>query len=122
MRSVILVACVVLGSCATDSDPEPPPEASSASPASSAGISRDDAIEIAREAVSAMATEWQVSAVTAGPLEQAVPEFESYEWARDLPTDLPVWRVALTSGELSALVVTDFMDGRVYGVVAGIAD
>ena len=102
------------------------PEASSAPTASplppSAGISRDDAIEIAREAVSEMASEWQVGAVTAGPLEQAVPEFESYEWARDLPADLRVWRVALTSGELGSLVVTDFMDGRVYGVVAGIAD
>ena len=66
--------------------------------------------------------EWQVGAATAGRLEQVVPEFEIYEWARDLPTDLRVWRVGLTSGELSALVVTDFFDGRVYGVVVGIAN
>ncbi len=69
-----------------------------------------------------MGEEWQVDAVTAGPLRQVVPEFESYEWARDLPADLRVWRVGLESGDLSALVVTDFMDGRVYGVVVGIAN
>jgi hypothetical protein len=119
---IIAMACLLLAGCATA--PEPEPSAPTASPpAPSEGISRADAIEAAREAASQMvAEEWQIGAVTAGRLGQVVPEFENYEWARDLPTDLRVWRVGLVSGELSALVVTDFVDGSVYGVVVGIAN
>jgi hypothetical protein len=69
-----------------------------------------------------VAEEWQVGTVAAGRLGQIVPEMEHYDWARDLPPDLRVWRVGLVSGDLSALVVTDFTDGSVYGVVVGIAN
>ena len=115
------MACLLLTGCG---GPAPEPSASAASPpALSEGISRNDAIEVARQAASEMAAEeWRIGSVTSGPLGQVVPEFEDYEWARDLPADLRVWRVGLVSGELSALVVTDFMDGHVYGAVVGIAN
>ncbi len=121
-RSIIAIACLLLAGCAALAEPEP--SAPTAAPsAPSKETSRDDAIELARNAASdVVGEEWQVDEVTAGPLGQVVPELERYDWARDLPTDLRVWRVGLVSGNLSALVVTDFVDGSVYGVVVGIAN
>lgn len=121
-RLLVSIACLLATGCGTL--PEPEPSAPTGSPtAPSEGISRTDAIEAARDAASdVLAEEWQVDAVTAGPLGQVVPDLEHHEWARDLPTDLRVWRVGLVSGDLSALVVTDFIDGSVYGVVVGIAN
>ena len=121
-RLLVAVACLLSTGCGAL--PEPEPSAPTGSPpAPPEGISRTDAIEAARIAASdVVAEEWQVGAVTAGPLGQVVPDLEHHEWARDLPADLRVWRVGLVSGDLSALVVTDFIDGSVYGVVVGIAD
>jgi hypothetical protein len=114
------MAGLVLAGCGTEPEPSAP---TATLPAPSEGISRNEAVEAARDAASNMvADEWQVRAATAGLLGQVVPESEKYEWARDLPRDLRVWRVSFVSGDLSALVVTDFIDGRVYGVVVGIAN
>jgi hypothetical protein len=116
------MACLLSTGCGAISEPEPSAPTGSP-PARSEAISREDAIEVARDAASdVVAEEWQIDAVTAGPLGQVVPDLEHHEWARDLPTDLRVWRVGLVSGDLSALVVTDFIDGSVYGVVVGIAN
>lgn len=118
----IAIACALLGGCATPSEPQPPVPTASR-PAPSETVSRNQAIEAALGAAGGVADEeWQVRSATAGTLGQVLPEREHYEWATDLQSDLPVWGVSLMSGDRSALVVLDFTDASVYGVVLGIAN
>ena len=114
------MACVLLAACGAGPGQE---LQSPSTPVESAGISRDDAVEAALDAAGAMVAEdWQPDSVIAGPLGEVLPDRDRYDWARNLPSDLQVWRVGLVSGDLSALVVTDFIDGTAYGVVVGIAN
>lgn len=96
----------------------PPNETPDETPA---GISREDAVDAALNALEDTA-EWEVAVAEAGPLGQVRPGWEDYEWGRGLAADVLVWRVFLTSGDLSAEVVMDFVDGSVYGASQGIVN
>lgn len=86
-----------------------------------AGISREDAVDAALDALEDTA-KWEVAVAEAGPLGEVRPGWEDTEWGRGLPAALLVWRVFLVSGDLSAEVVIDFVDGSVYGWTQGIAN
>lgn len=77
------------------------------------GISRQEAMEIAREALPA--EEWEELFANAGPVGQ-YNQWGGFEWAADLPADLWVWTVSVSRGGGAVEVVIDFVDGRVYGV------
>jgi hypothetical protein len=115
------MGCLLLTGCGTEElDPSAPRVSL---PGQSAGISRTDAIEAARDAASdVVAEDWQVDGVTQGALGQVMPDREHYDWARVLPGDLPVLRINFVSGDIGAIVVLDSTDGTVYGVVVGIAN
>ena len=116
------LGCLLLAGCGTESEPDPSAPKVSL-PAPSAGLSRDDAIEAARDAASdVVAEDWQVDGVTQGALGLVMPDREHYDWARVLPGDLPVLRISFVSGDMGALVVMDSTDGTVYGVVVGIVN
>jgi hypothetical protein len=95
-------------------EPEPFP------PAPPDALSKDDAVDAARDAVPG-AEEWRVADVRAGPLGQLDFLWETYEWADDLSADRWVWSVFLTRGDQGARVVIDFVDGSVYGVIGSIS-
>jgi hypothetical protein len=95
-------------------EPEP-----SFAPEPSDGISRDDAVDAARDVVPE-AAEWDVIAVEAGP----VGQFEylvSQPFISEVPADRWVWVIDLghgpSLGAEGSWVVIDYLDGRVYGVI-----
>jgi hypothetical protein len=94
----------------------------SRSPVPTGGITRDEAVEIARTALREAGEDWDVVFAEAGPLERVRPDWQASEWGASLPGDLRVWRVVMVAGELSAEVVIDSADGSVYGSVIGIAN
>ena len=106
----------------------PPPESAhpqSASPAAappSDGISREEAVDAALEAVDPLGGDWTVTQAQVGAIGRIRPGWHEEEWGQELPGDLPVWRVALVAGELGAEVIIDFTDGSVYNSTAGIAN
>ena len=136
MRSIGLALLVLLSGCAAQA-PEPstpavPASATStasapASPSASASrslgpISRDEAVDLARRAVRETGANWQVVLARAGPLGEVRPRWEDLESWQDLSADLPVWRVVLAAGDLSAEVLIDSRNGSVYSTVVGIAN
>jgi hypothetical protein len=123
MRSLRLAASVlVLAACAapTLSSATPAPAPSRAS--TTERISRDQAVAVARDALQEAGEDWDVVLADAGQLGEVRPGWEEYEWAQGLSADLPVWRVVMVAGELSAEVVIDSGDGSVYGSIIGIAN
>jgi hypothetical protein len=86
------------------------------------GVSRNEAVDIARDALRGAGDDWDVVLAEARPLRQVSPGWQELEWGRGLSADLPVWRVVMVVGELSAEVVIDFVDGSVYSSTMGIAN
>ena len=121
LRSIGLSVVLVLVGCAAPAPPESLP-ASAASSAAADGISRTEAVDVARDALQGVDEDWDVVLAEAGPLGQVRPGWEESEWGRDLPADIRVWRVVLVAGELSAEVVLDQVDGLVYSSIVGIAN
>ena len=97
--------------------PDPVPTAAQPSD----GISEDEALQAAREVVPDP-EEWELVYATAGPLGRVEPAWESYPWAEDLSPDLWVWRVFLVRGDMGAIVIMDFADGSVHGILDVIVD
>jgi len=99
---------------------EPPPD----------GISAEEAMAVAREALAEgpdhdrapWEGDWEVGPAQAGPIDQAVFGRGSWNWARDLPPDLWVWSVYHSRGDRAAQVIIDFVDGTVYGIAEFILD
>jgi hypothetical protein len=89
-------------------------------PAPTGGVSRDEALQAAHDAFPE-AENWEV-AVGAGQVAQMVPGWDSYDWLRGLDPGHWVWQVFLSHGDRGAVVVIDFIDGSVYGVVELILD
>jgi hypothetical protein len=94
--------------------PAPVPTA----PEPSGGISRDAAVDAARDALPDGA-EWEVGVVETGPLGRLDPLWETNDWSRDLSGDLWVWRVFLLNDGSGAEVFIDYVDGSVYVVTSG---
>ncbi len=95
-----------------------PPEPVEPAPAPTDGISKNEALDIAYDAVPEM--DGRDVVAEAGAVAHVVPGWESYEWLRDLNPDRWVWRVFLVNGDRGAEVVIDFVDGSVYGVADSI--
>jgi hypothetical protein len=93
----------------------------SSTPAPPDGISGDDAVTIAREALS-VGEAWEVIVVAAGPLGQLMPYRAEDDWAGDLSADLWVWQVFLVRGDRGAHVWIDYVDGSVYGITETIVN
>ena len=123
MRLIGLVLVLAVTGCAA---PEPPPSTELDSPSPSSepappdGISRDEAVDVALGALPDQA--WRVVRADAGRLGQVRPDWAQTDWGRDLSADLRVWNVVLRSGDVSAGVVLDFVDGAVYDTIVGIAN
>ena len=115
---------LVLAGCASDapSSTEPAPPEPSPSATAAQEISRDEAIDLARAALRALGEDWEVVAATEGTVRQVRPNWKDYPWAERLSGDLRVWSVAMVSGDLSAQVLLDPLDGSVHGYVAGVAN
>lgn len=79
------------------------------------GISREEAVDTARNAVED-GPEWELAVAMSGPLGQIDTSWETNDWSHDLSADLWVWRVFLTRGDRGAEVMIDFVDGTVYHV------
>jgi len=124
VRLLGVVLALVLAACAAPApdSPTPAPASVSPSPASTPGISRDDAVDVAREALREVGDDWRVVRVESGALERIMPRWREYEWGRGLAADLPVWHVVMVAGEINGEVLIDFVDGSVYGSVVGIAN
>ena len=115
MRSIGLALLVILSGCAA---PAPRSSAaSSSSPEPTDGISRNEAVEVASDALPPVGEDWDVVLAEAGPLGRVSPGWEEPEWGRGLSADQPVWRVVMVAGEMTAEVILDFLDGSVYGSV-----
>ena len=124
MRSIILAVVLIITACAAPA-PESPastPTESAVSSAPADELSRDEALDVAREALQAMGEEWEVERAQAGPLGRVRPGWEELQGGHDLSADLKVWRVVLSSGSLGAEVLIGLGDGEVYSSVGGIAN
>ena len=86
------------------------------------GISREEAVDAALEAVAPLGGGWTVTQAQVGAIGRIRPGWQEEEWGQELPADLPVWRVALVAGELGAEVILDVADGSVYSSIVGIAN
>jgi hypothetical protein len=85
--------------------------------ACSVGLSKAEALEIAREAAPRSA-DFPVFVAKAGPAGELVGN--DTRFAVDVPGDRWVWYVVLDTGALSgegSMIVIDYLDGRVYEVV-----
>jgi hypothetical protein len=109
--SLVLAGAVVVG-CATV---DPPPEASNG-----VGLTRADAIELAREAAPHAAAYPEVTVAERGPFGQ----LEGFDRMLDdePPADRWVWQITLCEGcgplsGRSTTVILDYLDGRIYGVI-----
>jgi hypothetical protein len=137
MRWFGLALILVVTGCASPQIPESPEPSLRSSPDSPSqmesaeqsasletpspvGISRKEAVEIALEAL--QGETWAVVRADAGPLAQLRPDWSTYEWGKDLPANVRVWRVGLVSGELGGEVVIDFAAGSIYSAILGIAN
>lgn len=100
-------------------DLEPLPEPTPAATAPPNGISGQEATGIAFAEVEDPQA-WDVFGVQAGPLATFLPDFEDYEWSRDLSPDRWVWVVAFVQGDQSVDVYVDFVEGTVLGKLEGI--
>lgn len=135
MRLFAWALLLVLAGCAATAPQSAPTSAATApqssaatpddvspSPASTPAISREEAVDVARSALREAGEDWDVVSAESGPLEQMMPEWEDQEWASGLAADLAVWRVVMESGDLSAEVLLDYLDGSVYHSVLGVAN
>jgi hypothetical protein len=118
--ALIVTSCALQG--AASRVPTSPEPSRATSPASPGEISRDQAIARGREALREAGEEWHVVRAQSGQLASVRPGWEEVEWGLGLSGDLRVWRLVMTAGSLSAEVIIDATDGKVYGSVIGIAD
>jgi hypothetical protein len=122
-----VLVVLLVGACSTtDLDPTPAPnvEASTAPDVivqpSGEGLTRDEAIAVARQAVPEAAA-WGVRVAKAGPLEDIFTARGEFDWSRELPPDRWIWQVTFGVGRAldsrGAHVFIDYTDGRVYEVL-----
>ena len=100
-----VIAMVVTGCGAPIASASAPPAAASntaTSPRAPTEISREEALDLARDALRKTGVDWRVVRAQAGGLAPLMPEWETTEWGAALAGDLRVWHLALASGELSA--------------------
>ncbi len=135
--TILSVFCFVVASCANPDAPssavsnEPSqsrqssyePSHSSLAPSTApSAISREVAIELAHEALRESGEDWSLVRALRGELMAVRPGWEETSWGRDLSGELVVWWLQLRSGDLSAEVVLNAVDGTLLGSVSGIAD
>jgi hypothetical protein len=101
VRSTGLAVVLILTGCAAPALQSSALVSSSPS-ASTDGISRNEAVDVARDALRQAGVDWDVVLAEAGPLGQVRPGWEEAEWGHGLAADMPVWRVVMAAGELSA--------------------
>ncbi len=124
MRLIGVALALVLAGCVVPASESPTPASASVSPSpvSTPGISRDHAVDVARETLREVGDGWRVVIAESGPLERIMPRWQEYQWGRGLAADLPVWHVVMVAGEINGEVLISFVDGSVYGYVVGIAN
>jgi hypothetical protein len=121
LPSIGLAIVLILSGCAAPTV-RSSAHASPRSSASTDGISRNEAVDLARDALRGAGQDWDIVLAEAGPLGQVSPGWAELDWGRGLSADRQVWRVVTVAGELSAEVVIDFVDGSVYSSTMGIAN
>ena len=123
MSPISLLLLVMMSACAAPPAASLPPQsASAAAVAPPDGISREEAVDAALEAVGPLGEDWTVTQAQVGAIGGIRPGWRDEEWGQELLGDLPMWRVALAAGELGAEVIIDFADGSVYSSIVGIAN
>ena len=122
LTGLVILLVVVACTAPAPSSPAAATSTPSRSAASTGGITRDEAVEVARTALRTAGEDWDVVLAEAGPLERVRPDWHAAEWGGSLTADLRVWRVVMVAGELSAEVVVDSTNGSVYDSVIGIAN
>jgi hypothetical protein len=94
----VLVA-ILLGACSTN------------------GLSKAEAVEIARQAAPQSA-DYPITVAEAGPASELVADTG---FAEDVPGDRWIWYIVLDNGGAlsgeGSIIVIDYVDGRVYDVV-----
>ena len=81
------------------------------------GLSPDDAIEAAHEALPA-GDEWYVELAGSGPIENFLaPDYRDYDWSRELTADHWVWAVSAQRGTQATLMFIDYVDGTVVRAI-----
>jgi hypothetical protein len=91
----------------------PTPYPSSTPPAD--GLSREEAVAVARAETDAR-DGWEVVVAESGPVGQIMPDVLAYDdWAQDLAPDKWVWRVFLVRDDQGVEVIVDYVDGTPLG-------
>ena len=80
------------------------------------GLSADEAIEAARAGL-AGSDEWYVEMNGSGPIGDFFPDYQDYDWGRELTADHWVWIVRALRENQSKSMVLDYVDGTVIGTV-----
>jgi hypothetical protein len=84
-------------------------------------LSRDEALEAVHRAAPGTDA-WDVLVTTVGPIRDVYPNWNLFDWSRELPEETRIWYVALRSGDEGVLVFLDAVDGTIYEVAPGIVD
>jgi len=122
MSRIGLLLVVVVSGCGVLPLESVPTQSASPPVAAPDGISREEAVDAALEAVGPLGGDWTVTQAQLGAIGRIRPGWHEEEWGQELAGDLPVWRVALVADELSADVIIDSEDGSVYSSIVGIAN
>jgi hypothetical protein len=121
VRSIGLLLILALAGCGQPTQVSSAPASPVVVP-SRGGLAKEQAIDVAREALREVGEDWALVAAESGVLAEITPGWAEEEWARGLSPELLVWRVVLAAGELSAEVVIDAANATVYRSVVGIAN